>query len=108
MTPVLSNAQLAELLARDSGAWISIGTDAHRPDELTHLDFGVAAAVAARFPPDRILNLLSPDELRRWAPGKRTSRSPRFGGNSPRVDKPAWTAPPTIARPRMAAGPPDD
>jgi putative hydrolase len=53
--------------ARESGAWISIGTDAHRPDEHRNLQFGVAAAVAARFPPDRILNVLPPDEIRAWA-----------------------------------------
>jgi histidinol phosphatase-like PHP family hydrolase len=56
-------------VARESEAWISIGTDAHRPDELRHLRFGVAAAVAAGFPPDRILNVLPPDEIRAWARG---------------------------------------
>jgi histidinol phosphatase-like PHP family hydrolase len=56
-------------VARESEAWISIGTDAHRPDELRHLRLGVAAAVAAGFPPDRILNVLPPDEIRAWARG---------------------------------------
>jgi putative hydrolase len=51
-------------IARDSGVWVSIGTDAHHPDELANLDFGVAAAIAARFPRDRILNALPPDAIR--------------------------------------------
>jgi histidinol phosphatase-like PHP family hydrolase len=40
------------------GAWISIGTDAHTPDELVYLEIGIAAAILAGFPRDRILNLL--------------------------------------------------
>jgi histidinol phosphatase-like PHP family hydrolase len=56
-------------IARDAGPWISIGTDAHRPDELTHLEFGVAAAIAARFPRDRVLNTLTPERIRAWAGG---------------------------------------
>jgi putative hydrolase len=55
-------------VARDSGVWVSIGTDAHRPNEQTHLEFGVAAAIAAGFPPDRVLNMLAPDDILVWAP----------------------------------------
>jgi histidinol phosphatase-like PHP family hydrolase len=54
-------------IARDAGCWISIGTDAHQGHELAHLDLGVAAAVAAGFARDRILNALSPDRIRAWA-----------------------------------------
>jgi histidinol phosphatase-like PHP family hydrolase len=56
-------------IARDTGVWVSIGTDAHRPDELAHLEFGVAAAIAADFPRNRILNTLGPDDIRAWAGG---------------------------------------
>jgi histidinol phosphatase-like PHP family hydrolase len=53
-------------IARGSGVWVSIGTDAHHPDELANLEFGVAAAIAAGFPRDRILNALPPDDIRTW------------------------------------------
>jgi histidinol phosphatase-like PHP family hydrolase len=54
-------------VARETGVWISIGTDAHVPDELANLRFGVATAIAGRFPRDRILNTLTPDRIRAWA-----------------------------------------
>jgi histidinol phosphatase-like PHP family hydrolase len=50
--------------------WVSIGTDAHHPDELAHLELGVAAALAAGFPRSRILNALAPDDIRAWARGR--------------------------------------
>jgi histidinol phosphatase-like PHP family hydrolase len=56
-------------VARDSGVWVSIGTDAHHPDELAHLELGVAAAIAAGLPRTRILNTLTPDGIRAWAGG---------------------------------------
>jgi histidinol phosphatase-like PHP family hydrolase len=56
--------------ARETGCWISIGTDAHHPDELRHLEYGLAAAALAGIPRDRILNFLSLDALLEW-----TSRS---------------------------------
>jgi DNA polymerase (family 10) len=58
-------------LARETDVWISIGSDAHRPDELSHLELGVAAAVRARIPASRILNRLPPEELAAWAAAKR-------------------------------------
>jgi histidinol phosphatase-like PHP family hydrolase len=45
------------------GAWISIGTDAHTPGELVFLEIGIAAAILAGVPRERVLNLLSNDEL---------------------------------------------
>jgi DNA polymerase (family 10) len=53
--------------ARDAGVRISIGTDAHHPDELRFMEFGVAAAIQAGIPRDRILNMLPMDQLRTWA-----------------------------------------
>jgi histidinol phosphatase-like PHP family hydrolase len=50
-------------LAADSGAWISVGTDAHSRNELEHIDIGVATIALAGIPTDRILNLLPADEL---------------------------------------------
>ena len=57
-------------LAREAGVWISIGTDAHHPDELGCLELGVAAAVRAGVPRGRILNLLGADEVVAWAAAK--------------------------------------
>ena len=53
-------------IARDAGVWISIDTDAHAPSELEYQEFGIAAAIRARFPRDRVLNFLSEEELREW------------------------------------------
>jgi histidinol phosphatase-like PHP family hydrolase len=54
-------------LAREAGVWISIGTDAHHPRELAYMEFGLAAAIRARIPRDRILNFLDADDLLAWA-----------------------------------------
>ena len=62
-------------VARDEGVWLSIGSDAHRPDEMRWIDLGVAAAAAAGFPRERILNSLSADDLVAWA-AERRARAP--------------------------------
>jgi DNA polymerase (family X) len=54
-------------LARDAGVWISIGTDAHHPSELAAMEFGLAAAIRAGIPRDRILNFHATDWLQDWA-----------------------------------------
>ncbi|MGH2756295.1 MAG: hypothetical protein ACRDI3_00730 [Actinomycetota bacterium] len=54
-------------LARDSGAFISMGTDAHTQSELQFMPVGIAAAIEAEIAPEKILNLMSADELRSWA-----------------------------------------
>jgi histidinol phosphatase-like PHP family hydrolase len=46
-----------------SGAWISIGTDAHTPGELAYLEIGLAAAILAGIERERILNCLSASDL---------------------------------------------
>jgi histidinol phosphatase-like PHP family hydrolase len=56
-------------LARETGVWISIGTDAHHPWELAFFELGLAAAKRAGIPPGRILNFLPADELVAWARG---------------------------------------
>jgi histidinol phosphatase-like PHP family hydrolase len=60
------DADLLEV-AREAGAWISIGTDAHSIGELGFIELGLAALILARFPPERVLNTLPPEELRAWA-----------------------------------------
>jgi DNA polymerase (family 10) len=54
-------------LAREAGVWISIGTDAHHAHELSYMEFGLAAAIRARIPRDRILNFLPAGDLLAWA-----------------------------------------
>ena len=64
-------------VARDAGCRISIGSDAHRTDEMRWIDLGLAAAVGAGVPRDRILNYLDPDELVAWAVEGRAERRRR-------------------------------
>jgi len=53
--------------ARKAGVLISLGTDSHHPWQLEFIEFGLAAALAAKFPKDRILNFEPVNELLNWA-----------------------------------------
>lgn len=53
-------------IARAEGPRISLGTDAHHPWQLGFIELGLAAALKAKIPADRIINFLSVDDLRRW------------------------------------------
>lgn len=57
-----------ELLAhvKRAGGRVSIGTDAHNAAELRYIDVGIAAAITAKIPRERILNCMAPDELVAW------------------------------------------
>jgi histidinol phosphatase-like PHP family hydrolase len=61
----LDNSLLA--VARNAGVKISLGTDAHHPWQLSFMDLGLASALLAKIPPNRILNFMACDELREWA-----------------------------------------
>jgi histidinol phosphatase-like PHP family hydrolase len=50
-----------------AGGRVAIDTDAHSSDELDFLEFGLAAAIRAGIPMDRVVNFLPVDELRGWA-----------------------------------------
>jgi histidinol phosphatase-like PHP family hydrolase len=52
---------------RDAGGWVSIGTDAHHPSELRFMEYGLATAMLAGIPRERILNFLPLEDLRAWA-----------------------------------------
>jgi len=54
-------------IARDHGARISLGTDAHHGWQLEFIDLGLAAALRANIPANRILNFMPILELRTWA-----------------------------------------
>ena len=64
------NVELLEL-ARDAGCWISMGTDAHNPDEMQYLPVGLAAAISAGIPRNKILNFMTADELAAWVTERR-------------------------------------
>ena len=54
-------------IARDHGTYISLGTDAHHSWQLEFIDLGLATALRAKIPSDRILNFMPILELKAWA-----------------------------------------
>jgi len=54
-------------MAGDHGARISLGTDAHHAWQLEFIELGLAAALHAKIPDDRIVNFMSILELKAWA-----------------------------------------
>lgn len=56
--------------------WVSLGSDAHNTAQLGYLDFALASAMKAGVRPERILNLLSWDELRAWRQQRLEATSP--------------------------------
>lgn len=59
------NVELAARAAA-AGCYISIGTDAHSTDELESIELGIATALAAGAPRERILNFMTAQELIAW------------------------------------------
>lgn len=53
-------------IAREEGARISIGTDAHHPWQLEFIELGLGAALKARIPAERIINFMPLADLRSW------------------------------------------
>jgi histidinol phosphatase-like PHP family hydrolase len=60
------NVELLEL-AREAGVRISIGTDAHRATELRNMEYGLAAAIRAGIPRQRILNFQPVEDVLAWS-----------------------------------------
>ena len=60
------NVELLKI-GRDHGTRISLGTDAHHGWQLEFIDLGLAAALRAKIPADRILNFMPLHELKAWA-----------------------------------------
>jgi histidinol phosphatase-like PHP family hydrolase len=54
-------------IAHEHGTRISLGTDAHHAWQLEFIDLGLAAALRAQIPTDRILNFMPILELKAWA-----------------------------------------
>jgi histidinol phosphatase-like PHP family hydrolase len=53
-------------LARSAGTRVSFGTDAHHPWQLEFIQLGLAAALRARIPAERIINFMSFEQIKRW------------------------------------------
>lgn len=53
-------------IARKAGVRISLGTDAHHADQLGFIELGLAAALKARIPAERIINFMNLPSLRAW------------------------------------------
>ena len=53
-------------IARKSGCRISIGTDAHHPWQLEFIELGLAAALSAKVPAERIINFMPLEKLKTW------------------------------------------
>jgi histidinol phosphatase-like PHP family hydrolase len=71
-------------LARKSGCRISIGTDAHHATQFGFIELGLAAALIAKIPAERIINFLPLAELKKWVasvrPGSGDGRRQRAEG----------------------------
>ena len=63
-------------VAREHGTRISLGTDAHHSWQLDFIDLGLAAALKAKLPADRIVNFMPIGELKSWVREVR-GRAPR-------------------------------
>jgi histidinol phosphatase-like PHP family hydrolase len=61
-------------IARKAGVRISLGTDAHHAEQLEFIELGLAAALKARIPPDRIVNFMDLPNLRAWVKKLRERR----------------------------------
>ena len=70
------NVELLKI-APEHGTRISLGTDAHHPWQLQFINFGLAEALRAKIPSDRILNFMPILALKTWAQRLRDSRMPR-------------------------------
>ena len=53
-------------IARNEGVRVSLGTDAHHSWQFGFIELGLAAALKAKIPADRIINFLCLSELRNW------------------------------------------
>jgi hypothetical protein len=60
-------------IARQEGVRISLGTDAHHPDQLAFMELSLAAASLAKIPTERIVNFLPLTEFKAWVAEVRES-----------------------------------
>jgi histidinol phosphatase-like PHP family hydrolase len=60
-------------LARAEGCRISLGTDAHGPEQFAYMDLALAAALMAKIPPEQIVSFLPLAKLKSWVASVRAS-----------------------------------
>jgi histidinol phosphatase-like PHP family hydrolase len=65
-------------VARKEGVRISLGTDAHHPWQLEFIALGLASALKAKIPADRILNFMPLPELKRWITNTRARAARKY------------------------------
>lgn len=70
------NVELLKVAKRE-GVRIAIDTDAHTPEQLLFVELGLAAAVKAGIPKERVINFLKAPELLRWVTSIRGGRRAR-------------------------------
>jgi putative hydrolase len=61
-------------VARKEGVRISLGTDAHHPHQLEFIELGLAAALKAKIPADRVVNFMDLASLQAWVAKLRRRR----------------------------------
>ena len=71
-------------MAKRCGTRISMGTDAHHPWQLEFIDLALAAALAAKIPPQRIVNFMPLKELRDWVGKLRSAEARRMRAKAKR------------------------
>ncbi len=64
-------------IAKRCGTRISMGTDAHHPWQFEFIDLALAAALAAKIPPERIVNFMPLKELSAWIEKVRNAEARR-------------------------------
>src|SRR5436190_2378164 len=64
-------------IAKRCGTRISMGTDAHHPWQLEFIDLALAAALAEKIPPGRIVNFMPLTKLRAWIQNVRGAETRR-------------------------------
>jgi histidinol phosphatase-like PHP family hydrolase len=58
-----------------------MGTDAHHPWQFEFIDLALVAALAAKIPPERIVNFMPLTELRAWVEKARRAEARRRNGS---------------------------
>ena len=74
-------------IAKRCGTRISMGADAHHPWQFEFIDLALAAALAAKIPPERIVNFMPLKELRAWIEKVRNAEARRTHGNGKRSSR---------------------
>ena len=68
------NLALLKIVRRE-GCRISLGTDAHHPWQLEFIELGLAAALKAKIPAERIINFMPLVQLKEWVSSVRRQKS---------------------------------